>query len=238
MCLAHLPCGAPHGPERAGPQFPRVPASWSPGRVARIAPVLQALAEADRDARELGLDPWELALSVRELYRAGAVARDLRWMVSAGLAVHAAEAAAPGPNRTFHPAPDRSVTEHSCFVLTASGAAAAAQLGARAAHPRFAPPGPPAAPVPHWDPLTRALFWGGEVVKRFRTLARSQELVLAAFEECGWVPRIDDPLPRARGEDPRQRLHDAIRRLNGNQLSAPGLRFFGDGTGEGVCWSG
>jgi hypothetical protein len=62
-------------------------------------------------------------------------------------------------------------------------------------------------------------------------------LILRVFEEEGWPPRIDDPLDRAPDRDPQQRLHDAVRRLNGNQ-SRCRIRFSRDGTGQGILWSG
>jgi hypothetical protein len=88
---------------------------------------------------------------------------------------------------------------------------------------------------PRWDANTRTLFCGDGVVKRFKLPAANQELILTAFEEEGWPPRIDDPLPGEPGVDPRQRLRDTIRALNGKQ-DCPALRFSGDGTGTGISW--
>lgn len=56
-----------------------------------------------------------------------------------------------------------------------------------------------------------------------------------AFEEEGWPPRIDDPLPPLAQLDPRRRLHDTIKALNRKQKRAL-LRFMGDGSGEGIRW--
>ncbi len=90
-------------------------------------------------------------------------------------------------------------------------------------------------PVPHWDHQTRVLSVGSSVVKRYRMRAANQEAVLSAFEEEGWPRRIDDPLP-PRGElEPKYRLHFTIQCLNQGQPTHQ-IRFFGDGTGEGVCW--
>jgi hypothetical protein len=72
-------------------------------------------------------------------------------------------------------------------------------------------------------------------VKRFRLPARNQELVLAAFEEEGWPPHIDDPLPSRLDHDAKQRLHDTIRRLNQHQINRL-IHFRGDGRGCGVLW--
>ena len=59
--------------------------------------------------------------------------------------------------------------------------------------------------------------------------------MLAAFEEEGWPPRIDDPLPPVKGVDPKQRLRDTIRTLNAKQEN-PLIRFRAAGTGEHVIW--
>ncbi|MBI1900417.1 MAG: hypothetical protein HYS13_04785 [Planctomycetia bacterium] len=73
------------------------------------------------------------------------------------------------------------------------------------------------------------------MVKRFRRPAPNQERILARFEQLGWPERIDDPLPKAGEVVPTQRLHEAVKRLNGAQLRRL-LHFWGDGTGRGVCW--
>jgi hypothetical protein len=57
-----------------------------------------------------------------------------------------------------------------------------------------------------------------------------------AFEEDGWPPRIDDPLPQKLNQDPKSRLHDTIKCLNRNHRKRL-IRFSGDGTGEGVVWT-
>jgi hypothetical protein len=72
-------------------------------------------------------------------------------------------------------------------------------------------------------------------VKRFRQPAPSQETILATFEEEGWPPHIDDPLPPQPGQLPKQRLHETITNLNRHQQNRL-LHFLGDGTGRGVCW--
>jgi hypothetical protein len=73
------------------------------------------------------------------------------------------------------------------------------------------------------------------LVKQFRLPALNQELILAAFEEEAWPPHIDDPLPNALGQDPKQRLHDTIKRLNRHQVNRL-IRFRSDGTGSGIIW--
>ncbi len=65
--------------------------------------------------------------------------------------------------------------------------------------------------------------------------AANQEAILAAFQEEGWCPRIDDPLAPKLNQDSKRRLHDTINSLNRNQKHAL-IRFLGDGKGEGVRW--
>jgi hypothetical protein len=72
-------------------------------------------------------------------------------------------------------------------------------------------------------------------VKRFRVPALNQELILAAFEEEGWPPHLDDPLPQEANTDPKQRLQDTIKRLNRHQVNRL-IHFRGDGSGTGILW--
>ncbi|MGE0759544.1 MAG: hypothetical protein AB7O38_21175 [Pirellulaceae bacterium] len=89
--------------------------------------------------------------------------------------------------------------------------------------------------VPRWDCDYREIRYDNRVVKQFKLPSPNQEAILLAFEEEGWPPRIDDPLPPHPECDPKQRLHDTIRSLNRNQKNRL-LRFKGDGTGQGVLW--
>ena len=91
--------------------------------------------------------------------------------------------------------------------------------------------------VPRWDFQLRELTIRGELVKRFKNPAPCQELVLAAFEEEGWPPRIDDPLSGGDSSDDEQRLHDVVRNLNRNQARGR-IHFSRDGKGQGVRWVG
>ena len=76
---------------------------------------------------------------------------------------------------------------------------------------------------------------GDVIVKQFKVPANNQHRVLTAFEEEGWPERVDDPLPPRDGVDPKRRLHDTINSLNRHQRNAL-IRFFGNGTGDGVLW--
>jgi hypothetical protein len=88
---------------------------------------------------------------------------------------------------------------------------------------------------PNWDFRRKELRLGGCVIKQFRWSAANQEAILMAFEEDGWPPRIDDPLPPKLNQDSKRRLHDTIKCLNRSHKKRL-IRFSGDGTGEGVLW--
>jgi hypothetical protein len=88
---------------------------------------------------------------------------------------------------------------------------------------------------PRWDAELGQLWFAGKCLRTRARPARNQELILSSFEELGWPLRIDDPLPGG-GDDPRARLHDAIRQLN-ESLSPPLIRFARDGSGHGIAWS-
>lgn len=181
---------------------------------------LRRLREASDRAAELGQGPEQWAVEVRELTAAGLTHADLRALVARGWAELLEECTAPGdPRRRFRPARNLSFTEKSCLVLTPAGAAA----------------GPAAGDRPCWDAGRRELWFRGRLVKRYLRPAPSQEAILAAFEEEGWPPHIDDPLPSRPGEDPADRLHEAVRGLNRAQARAL-LHFRCDGHGQGVVW--
>ena len=179
---------------------------------------LWALEEALDAAKELERDPWEFAVSLGGLMRAGAGETDLRRLVAGGLAVHQVETPARSDRRTFERPINLALDPRSCFVLTPAGADLLTMFDR-----------------PHWDVDRRALWYGGQLVKSYTSkLAVCAVTILSAFEEDGWPPRIDDPLPRVTNVVPRIRLHDAIVRLNNGQRL---IVFGGDGTGEGVIWT-
>jgi predicted metalloenzyme YecM len=89
--------------------------------------------------------------------------------------------------------------------------------------------------VPYWDAVARTLSVGKQPIKCFHVPAPNQEAILATFQVERWPERIDDPLPIKEDQKPKRRLHEAIKALNRNRR-AKVIYFFGDGTGEGVCW--
>jgi hypothetical protein len=208
---------------------------------------------------------WDFAVELRYLRRKGLSISDLRWMACKGYVQHGREVTRQHEaSRTFERSASLTFDKTSCFVLTTDGVDfARATCGDRtrglnltintqSACCQAAANVPPATtpstshrdshtssaasrPVPHWDCDYREIRYDNRVVKQFKLPSPNQEAILLAFQEEGWPPRIDDPLPPHPHCDPKQRLHDTIRSLNRNQRVRL-LRFKGDGTGQGILW--
>jgi hypothetical protein len=206
-----------------------------------LAPIRQGLRllSQGRDlAMASGSDVWEFAVEIGELYAIGVTNAVLRWLVKQGFAEHRLEVTTRrAETRRFHTAANLGLSPRSCFVVTEQGCrvetpAPAGGLPANGAGARDAHE---ARQTPHWDGDRRRLLFQGVVVKEFRGRPGNQELVLAVFQEEGWPPRVDDPLPRSGEVDPAARLRETVRRLNRAQRQ-PVLRFEADGR-RGILWS-
>jgi len=92
----------------------------------------------------------------------------------------------------------------------------------------------PSARSPRWDLTGGELWLGQQCLWRRTRPAKNLQLILTAFEEEGWPPRIDDPLFGS-VSNARDRLHKAVRGLN-RSLLVPAIEFHRDGTGQGICW--
>ena len=225
--------------------------SQAVGRVLhRAADALRLLLDAQAYAEDVGRSVWDFAVEIDSLRRTGCTDSEIRWLVCKGFVRQASESTAgTGETRAFRQSgtgPGLRFDVQTCFVLTPAGIqfASAALAGANAsfdlANSAAGPEDHPLDPVPdaarpRWDPERQELRVGDRLVKQFKVPAANQERILAAFEEEGWPIRIDDPLPPATEQDPKRRLHDTINSLNRNQ-KCHGLRFLGDGTGQGVRW--
>ncbi len=212
----------------------------TPERALRPVVGLAQLAEAFACAADGQCDKWEFAIRMENLPALGIGESELRWLVSKGYAEHACETTTTrNTTRKFRPGRNLAFTAKTCFVLTDAGATyAATVLGESGTGPFFGgspSAGPQVTHRPHWDGELRVLRMGTDKMKEYRLPAPNQEAILAAFEEEGWPDRIDDPLSLQADLDPKCRLHDTIKRLNQAYKHSP-LRFYGDGTGEGVCW--
>jgi hypothetical protein len=157
---------------------------------------------------------------------AGADAACLRSLLAAGLVESVGGAVA-----ATEPPPQ------SRFVLTEAGCRLARQVAAPAGlRPATQTCRRPPAPEekPRWDRVGRELWFAGEVVLRFRRGARNQEQLLEAFEEQGWPPHIDDPLPPKKGKGRRKRLCDTLRHLSAAQRA---IRFRVSADGRSALWA-
>ena len=196
---------------------------------------LTCLQEAHAAAVDLGVCAWTLACQLPNLRAMGISETVLRWLVVRGLAEHRHEITTPRQrHRTFLRAPNLCFTESSCFVISAAAIGTHLRAFDNQQQHLDLPVGR-GGHVPHYDRARRTLFCSGQIVKRFRVPAGNQELILRAFEEEGWPPHLDDPLPPAPDIEAKKRIHDAIYRLN-NRQQARLLLFLGDGTGHGVNW--
>lgn len=88
---------------------------------------------------------------------------------------------------------------------------------------------------PCFEAASRELRFGSMVLKRFQQESDAAEIILLAFEEENWSPRIDDPLPVKDGQEPKQRLRTTITNLN-RRLREPLLRFHVLRQATAVSW--
>jgi hypothetical protein len=213
------------------PSSPSLPAADSPVPSPMIVTGLSMLARTRAAAIELKLDPLDFAVDLPTLVAAGPSVTDVRWLVAGGFVEQVRPRLQKNSGRrSSRRMADLTLTAQTRFVITPAGEKLFTASAALAAVDQ------PATPLlPHWDGDRRQLQFAGLLVKWFRKPAQCQETLLAAFQEDGWPPRIDDPLPRVADIDPKSRLHEAVRRLNMAQV-IPLLDFYRDGTGEGVMW--
>ena len=75
-------------------------------------------------------------------------------------------------------------------------------------------------------------YLGSKLVKTLIQPAPNLAVILDTFQELGWPPKIDDPIPPAGfSGSASQRLADAVRGLNSGQET---IKFEKDG--DGVTW--
>jgi hypothetical protein len=222
-----------------------------------VAKAVRWLQKARRYAQETAHNPWDFAITIAELRRAGVSENDIRWLVCRGYVEHAKEITSTSGERAFDRRVNLRFFKSSAFIITDLGLALGVGSGSGAidvkvesTSPREpAQPTPQSVPwskefpgnrfrhriVPKWDRDRRELRLGEHLVKVFKLPSPMQEVILMAFEEENWPPRIDDPLPMHPDLLPKRRLHDTIKSLNRNQKNCL-IRFMGDGTGEGIRW--
>ncbi len=228
-----------------------------PGYLSLSPPLQEALRllrRAETTAQDAECPVWDFAIEIDALIALGLTTCDLRLLVQRGYVAHAVEISRPNDtSRRFRPWDNLCFQERTCFVLTASGAQfAASQEG----------PGSVLVPVvpllsrspldacmeiltrgqlakkpavPSWDGDRKVLWVDGQLVKQFKVPSPNQEAILAAFEEEGWPPGIDDPLPPKPDLEEKRRLRATIQSLNAHHKKHL-LHFRGDGSGQRVLW--
>lgn len=222
---------------------------WANGGLprARLEQALALLLESYDYAQDIGCPVWEFAVEIDAFRHLRLTSSDWRWLWHRGLVDHGRERKTVDENeRAFRRGGVLRLTRRTCFVLTEQGVQLARRLcftgaskpadvmigGTDGAEPDLLDL---SKALPVWDRDRQQLRVGRIVVKEFKLPAPNQEVVLSVFEEEGWPPRIDDPLPPHEDIDPKRRLHDTITSLNRNQ-KRPLIQFMGDGSGRGVRW--
>jgi hypothetical protein len=92
--------------------------------------------------------------------------------------------------------------------------------------------GPGEGRRPRWIANSGELWFDGELIRSVKHPAQAKNIVriLAAFEESGWPPRVDDPITSGGESDTRRR---AIESLNKGLTR---IRFSCAGDGESFGW--
>lgn len=191
---------------------------------------------------------WQFSIEASELLAFGLTRNEIRWLLHNGIVLHAREVTTTTDReRRFVGLRAHQIPIDCCFILSDEGlnrilpenrskvilVSSAVDNGS----PKPLSQGAACFKriVPIWNIDRRELYVGGILVKRFRTPAANQELVIKAFAEEGWPERIDNPLTPSPTLDGRRKLNDTIKCLNRNQAT-PMLTFRGDGSGNGVLW--
>jgi len=231
--------------ERRACAAPATLARRAPESRAHLREAFALLLEAYEYAAELGQDVWSFAVELPVLRAAKLSNSDIRWLSMMGYVKHALETTGiDDAERRFRRTGPILFVDKTCFVCSESGVAVARRMCGKPEAPAVAAPEArlggasrreDRARAPVWDQQRRQIRVGESVVKEFKLPAPNQETILTAFEEEGWPPRIDDPLPPVPDVDPRRRLHDTIKALNRKQRNDL-VRFMGDGNGQGIRW--
>src|SRR5262245_36564967 len=174
---------------------------------------LGLLLRAFDDAVQRSLASWEVPVTRETLHGAGLTDKGLRRQLERGVVVQRLED----------------------FVLTEDGARWARGLRSNDTAVVMVARAEAREAVPVYDKDRRELWFKGRLVKRLRQPAKNVELILLAFQELGWPPAIDDPLPGDVDVDRQERLHDTLRRLNARQQDAT-IIFWRNGSGSRILW--
>jgi hypothetical protein len=85
-------------------------------------------------------------------------------------------------------------------------------------------------PRPRWDPITRTLYLGDEIIKCYNRGSTTNQIdIIEKFANERWVQAVDGPFGNAR------KLSQTLYNLN-STLPPGTIRFRQDGTGETIIW--
>jgi hypothetical protein len=213
---------------------------------ARLQACLRLSLDAADYAHDTAKPPEHFAVELADLMAAGVLHMDVQWLLAKGHVKSVGDDSQAGqPDRSAKADSPRNLSARMRFVLTASGIRLARQIsdtplpaeshGRRKGRTLRIDAAQKNRAGPHWDSSTRRLFLGETLVKQFLVPAKNQEAILEAFERLGWPECIDNPLADGDETSAQRRLHNAITRLNHQQIH-PIIRFHGTGTGTGVRW--
>ena len=171
-----------------------------------ILAMLEHLHQASLYASDLGVDVAEICSAAKTASDFGVTEIDVKWLLMKG----------------FVRRLDVESSTGCCFAITDSGC-------------EFLQKNKYSEKTPKWHVEKRQLTFDGLLIKEFRVPSSNQETVLRAFEEEGWPRRIFDPLVPKHGVAAKSRVSETIKSMN-RWHKEKAIRFFGDGTGRGICW--
>ena len=208
-----------------------------PSRKTAIVEGIRELLAASNYATIAKQDPWQFAVSSKQLGNLGLTECDLRALVNWEIVKTGVETRSPTHTRQFHSPDIIHLIDHStCYSLTDVGFEFAEALFSHARQSIVDQSSTEGEKLPQWNRQSRELRLDQLLVKKFKWIAANHEAVLNAFQEENWPQRIFDPLQPDDGICPKRRLHDTIKCLNQRHVTRV-IRFHGDGTGEGVEWN-
>lgn len=212
-----------------------------------LVTALEEFSKAIDYADACGQPREEFAFNTVQLRQVGLNEHEVRFLFHLGLIEPVEEVETRGLKRVFKAA-GQLYGARVCYFLTDSGVQIANLIVNGTQQPKSEslpqqqaktdPVSFTREPVgaPKWDVRSRTLSVANVVVKTFRFSAQNQVAILNAFEEENWSPTVYDPLTPSDGVEPKRRLHDTIKCLNKRHVNKV-IRFSGDGTGQGVCWT-
>ncbi|HLJ11470.1 MAG TPA: hypothetical protein VKU82_09785, partial [Planctomycetaceae bacterium] len=191
---------------------------------------LALLLDAYDSALDVNGERWDFAVEISLLLRAGISGNALRWLICKGFAEHGVELLPRDGNaaRRIRPVKWLKFEQKSRVVLSKAGAEFVRPLCRKSAADTCASlesagisdrsPGTATSLVPVWDADRRILALRGEIILRLSRRAKNLVLIVQAFQDDHWPPRIDDPLPGVIGREAKSRLRGAIEKLNRKRL--------------------